>query len=436
MPGRLAVVGGGLAGTMAALEARRIGAEVTLVSNSPGRMAVSCGLIGLADPPRPKRPAFDSETLRDDLEALIRHNPLHPYAQFDDLPASLCEAVSRFLAEVSDLYPADFDRNAAAKFLPNELGSLTRARLAPESLASLAADDHVNKRIVLAGLSGCPRFRPVYLAGMIRQCAKRLGLDLRIEAVSLPFDREGRPFGHPAHLAKLLDDDERLKRLADGIKDALTDLGSNELWLPSVLGFRRHDRAALLSGLLGVAVGEVAAGSMAVFGLRLARLLNGRIEKAGITQRKGRVTGFRADGGRITALEIERKDGLKEELPAEAVVLASGRYFGGGILFQNRRIIEPIFKLPVFVKQRLTRDAFIGRLADPDFFAAQRFMQAGVRVDERGLALGENGEPAYENLFAAGQVLGGFDPATDGSAEGVDLVTGLRAGRFAAEAAS
>jgi glycerol-3-phosphate dehydrogenase subunit B len=61
---------------------------------------------------------------------------------------------------------------------------------------------------------------------------------------------------------------------------------------------------------------------------------------------------------------------------------------------------------------------------------------AGSRVNADLQPLAASGSPLFDNLYAAGHILAGFNPLTDGCAEGVALATAYRAIQLIAEETS
>src|SRR5690606_37959754 len=103
-------------------------------------------------------------------------------------------------------------------------------------------------------------------------------------------------------------------------------------------------------------------------------------------------------------------------LAERAVVLASGRYVGGGIERADR-CREQVFDLPVDLHAPGEATAFLHLRPQPAF-------AAGVRVDAALRPLDRDGRPRAANLFAAGSVIGGSDPAVDGTGAGLSWCTG------------
>lgn len=111
-------------------------------------------------------------------------------------------------------------------------------------------------------------------------------------------------------------------------------------------------------------------------------------------------------GGRVRELSVvfpgDRGGAI---LKAEVFVLASGRFFGGGLQSGFTRVEESILALPIYQQAEgariAERRAVVEGRADWD--------RLGVRVDSEYRPLAEDGKPAYQNLVACGSILGGVD---------------------------
>jgi glycerol-3-phosphate dehydrogenase subunit B len=99
-------------------------------------------------------------------------------------------------------------------------------------------------------------------------------------------------------------------------------------------------------------------------------------------------------------LDIGRSE-HEGSIKADAVLLATGRFLGGGLQSDHTTVTEPIFDLPVF--QPENRELWHGdRLFEPGGHAVN---QAGLETDTMMRPLDKSGQPAFENLFAAGIIL-------------------------------
>jgi glycerol-3-phosphate dehydrogenase subunit B len=109
-----------------------------------------------------------------------------------------------------------------------------------------------------------------------------------------------------------------------------------------------------------------------------------------------------------------------------ALVLATGGLVGAGIDSDREHVYEPVFDCPVASPD--DRDEW----SDQDAFGPHAFARFGVQIDEDARVIDPDGGALYENLTAAGGVIGGYDAAAEKSASGVSLATGYAAGRTAA----
>jgi glycerol-3-phosphate dehydrogenase subunit B len=178
---------------------------------------------------------------------------------------------------------------------------------------------------------------------------------------------------------------------------------------------------------LNARVFEIPMGPPSVPGRRLRSALYDGLAAAGVAIRPGtRVTGAESADGRITVLTAER-DGETVTVETEAVVLATGGLVGGGVEADRERVREPVFGC--HVPHPGDRYEWFDGAALGD----HPFARFGVETDGELRPLDARGEPEYENLRAAGSVLGGYDYAAEKSGSGVSLATGTVAGRLAAE---
>jgi glycerol-3-phosphate dehydrogenase subunit B len=182
---------------------------------------------------------------------------------------------------------------------------------------------------------------------------------------------------------------------------------------------------------------------VAVPGFRLARALDAACEAAGVRCHAGRASSVRVAGGRAAGVAFRRAgDDAEHPLGADAVILATGRFLAGGLEEGPRGVREPLLDLPLFDDRGDRVDGLCPRAAvRPRYLDAQPLFSAGVRVDARLRPLA-TAEPVpgrdgavLPGLFAAGDLLGGFDPSRQRTGLGVALVTGRRAAQQALLAA-
>jgi glycerol-3-phosphate dehydrogenase subunit B len=388
-----------MAGAAAALAARRAGASVLLVARGPGATALSSGAADIA--------AVEDFTVREAARALAAR-PGHPYASIDDLDAALADTV-QLLRTLG--YAASAERNL---WLLSPLGCPKPAALAQ---APIAAGD-------LRELPREARPAVVALAGAqaIEARLQAAGLQRLFErAFVLPVDFYLQSADALRTVPEMAQDiDARRDQLALALRKAAAKSGATHLFVPT-LGYKPAIPDA------GVPVFELLCAPPSVPGLRLQRALQQTLQAAGVEVRAG-IAERSAQGG------MQIVSGAQcEPIEAGAIVLATGRFIGGGIR-SDSRLRETVFDLPAFAGERRSLPA----LPTEELFALKARgrhagLGAGVRV---GPGLRVLDAPIDIPLFAAGAVIGGYDQSRDEGGIGAAALLGLTAGASAARAAA
>ena len=437
------VVGGGLAGTMAALSAAREGADVRLVSHKQSTLGQASGLVdGLGyllprstdddpetTPTAGRTGAFDRpdpELVVDPFEAVERLPAGHPYRLVG--ADALREGLALFDETVDGYRGGHTDRNA---LVPTFGGAVKPTARYPDSAAAgLASDDRL---MLVVGFRSLSEFDARMVAD-------------RLAAANVPFPVAGAKVEFPAafredakitRFAHALDRDEPVDgtparaALASAVGPHLDDVdgGAARVGFPAFLG--DDDAGAVradLAEFLGVDVFEIPMGPPSLPGLRLEDELYAALDEAGVRYETGVpvVGGETDDDGRIERLLVDRT-GTRVPYAAESVVLATGGLVGKGLDSDRDGVREPV--LGCHVPHPADRYEWYV----DDAFGDQPYARFGVRTDGRLRPLGPGGEVQYPNVHVAGATLSGADVAREKSASGVSLATGLVAGRNATE---
>jgi glycerol-3-phosphate dehydrogenase subunit B len=414
------VIGGGLAGYASALSAARAGADVRLVSYKQSSLQAASGLVDvLGYTPDGEGPLVD------------------PYAAIPDLPDEHpyrtvgVEGVREAMALFDDAVPGycggHTDRNA---LVPTHGGTVKpTARYPAAADAGLASDE---RDALIVGFGSMVDFDADHVAAHLESA----GVPFGVRGASIAFPGDLRADAKVTRFAKLLDTNAAVPvRGRDRpVREALaarvnTELdGEARVGFPAVLG--DDDAAGVRADLedrLGAEVFEVPMGPPSLPGLRLEDALFEAVDEAGASIETGNpVVGYEADDDRIDHVVLER-NGAKIPYSAEEYVLATGGLVGKGVESTRERVYEPIFDCHVAHSDD-RYDWF-----DADAFGDHPFARFGVTTDESLRVLGSDSDPQFDNLRAAGAVLGGYDFAAEKSGSGVSLATGHVAGRRAAE---
>jgi glycerol-3-phosphate dehydrogenase subunit B len=413
------VVGGGIAGSIAALAAAETGASVRLVTHKKSTLRHASGLIDvLGYTPDDDGPVVDPFAALDALP------DGHPYRIVGE--SAIRDGLALFDDVVGDEYLGDHtDANA---LVPTHGGAVKpTARYPRPTAAGVASDD---RDALLVGFTSMTDFE----ASLAADHVAAAGVPFDVRGVTVDFPRTFRADAKVTRFAKALDADEEVggrgtrEALAAAVEPHLD--GAERVGFPAFLGDDdRHEVRADLSAYLGAEVFEVPTGPPSLPGLRLEDLLFDALDAAGVGISAGNpAVGYEADGDRLTAVVVDRQ-GREVPYSADAVVLATGGLVGKGIDSSREGVREPLFDCHVpHPEDRY--DWFVD-----DAFGDHPFARFGVDPDERLRPLAADGTPEFENLFAAGGVVGGADVAAEKSASGVSLATGAVAGRQAGETA-
>jgi len=416
------VIGGGMAGAIAALSAQRAGARVLLVRRAYGATALSSGAVDVA--PDPTAPGGDLGAhlipIQHAAEELARVRPLHPYAVLRGSLGRLGEALGFAQLQLASVLSPMGERNL---LLPTPAGTAKPTALAQHSQvgADLAS---LPDRFAVIGFRLFPQFDARLVAAGLRQAMASLGRRPEPQVVAVDFWREVEDaLRSPYELAERLEQPGAVERLGQAIRAAVPE-GIETVLLPPILGRHGARLAERLSASCGLRCVETVATSPSVPGVRLQEALDQALAAGGITVLEGEVAPVAFAGG-----PFPLTDG--RSIPADAVVLATGKFIGGGIV-RERHFFEPVFGLPVFAGAKVLGEQFVGDLMGERVVSEHLAFRAGVRVDASLQPLGVDGKAVSPHLFAAGSVIAGYDPAVDKSGLGVAIFTGYLAGEAAA----
>jgi glycerol-3-phosphate dehydrogenase len=392
MPPRVLVVGAGLSGLMAGLAAQAQGAVVEVIGMGQGALTLHPGWIEVgdvdalaADEKHPYHHAHAS--LADGLALLAQHVPLHDAGGFGITGMGTKRTVA---------YGAGIH------------------------LAPIATD----AQVLVVGVEG---WRDFY-APLIADQLSADGTQARALQIKLPH-LGGNFDDWTMDYARYLDIAEGQSALITQVKPHIGD--ATVILFPAILGF---DRATpdKIAQALGRPVSEIPTLTPSVPGLRLYHALRKALIEGGARFTVGvQVKSLIVEDGRVVGALANTSADRPRTVRADAVVLATGGIYGGGLESDYQgKIVERVAGLPVSDVPPM--EAWF----DQPFTsgAPQAIHRAGVRADAQMRPLTEAGPPFALNLFACGRLLAGAAPVAEGCTEGVDIASGAAAGTCAVEA--
>ncbi|MEZ4271117.1 MAG: FAD-binding protein [Myxococcota bacterium] len=420
------VIGGGMAGSIAALEANRLGARVAVASRSFGATALSTGAIDIAYTPA-LSPAYQSpRTLAEHVMDIVAHRSAHPYAvlgverTFSGLRGGyerLQEACTSYGSAGAVTTIPELDMEDENQWLPSALGTLMPV--------ARAYGAHIGLNLWEGGDVGILQFR-----GDAHFDAQAVQRGITFDATSLglsspDFHRiEVTGAAHsPMAMARVFDDFATVDRLIESLTPQCS--GLRGLVVPPVFGLSRAETVLRrLGDALGMPVVEALSCIPSVPGVRLQRTLQTCLHAKAIDHLDEVIEPI-IEGSTVKRVRTKKHG----EVGAGAVILATGRFISGGIAW-HQQCREALFDFPVSTE--------VGVLEDDSPHATLRetpqeshpLMTAGLFVNKELQPVYE-GKLAYDNLYAAGMVIGGFASRYALCADGVAVSTGCLAARAA-----
>lgn len=416
------VIGGGLAGMAAALTAGQHGVRVRVISNKQSTLRSASGLIDvLGYLPDGTGPVSDPFTAIEQLPTG------HPYERVG--VTAVKEGLAVFDAAVGSYEGNHTPRNA---LLPTHGGTIKPTARYPTGMAAGVTSDR--RDMLLVGFAAITDFDAPIAAHHLADT----GVPFDVRGVTIEFPGELRDDAKITRYAHILDANKSLPEDTEhrAVRDALATAiephlqGEERVGVPAILG--ETNPGAVRSGLkeaLGVDVFEVPMGPPSLPGLRLEGELHTALDDAGVRRTTGNpVVAYDAADSWLRTIEVDRS-GQRIPYHAEQFILATGGLVGKGITSNREHVIEPVFDCHVPHPPN-RYDWF----SDPPF-GDHAFARFGVTVDRGLRPLTANGDPEFENLRAAGGVIGGADFAAEKSGSGISLATGYAAGHNAAKSA-
>jgi glycerol-3-phosphate dehydrogenase subunit B len=276
--------------------------------------------------------------------------------------------------------------------------------------------------LLLVGFQGWRDFHPELAAGNLRA----QGIAARSVYIELPDDHHTHWDHWPGDVARLFDHANVRAAVVRQLRPHLDGIAM--IGFPAVLGMDGHMTALDdLTAQLERPVFEIPTLPPSNPGVRLSNALRTWLLRHRARVQIGHpVVRALVEDGHCTGVEVGAL-GHTNAFRADVVILATGGLYNGGIQSdESGRLWEPIFDLPVSTPQGDGRSAWYhDRLLQHRGHPVHR--HAGLRVNPQMQPLGADDAPLLDNVYAVGHLLAGFNPLTDGCAEGIALATAYKA---------
>lgn len=412
------IIGGGLSGLTCGIALQERGKKCVIINNGQAAIDFSSGSMDLLGQLPSGRKIL---SLEQNYTALYQQLPQHPYCligkektfakaqQFEQLAASLnLDLVGSHLQNHLRITP---------------LGGLRSTWLSPNSVPTVQSNEPFSyQKIAILGIEGYHDFQPQLLADNLKQTPPFAHCELSTAYLHIPeLDQlrdNAREF-RSVNIAQLLEHKLAFADLVKEIQQA--SQGAEAIFLPACFGLDDQSFFNALKQAVGLAIFELPTLPPSLLGIRQHKQLRARFEQLGGLMLNGdKALKAKFDNGKVSHIYTQLHQ--QDPIVAEHFVLATGSYFSNGLVAEFEQIFEPIFHSDIIGCKTFDKTDRLSWTANR-FATPQPYQSAGVAINSH-CQVQKEGE-FVPNLYAIGNVLGGFNSLELGCGSGVAVVTAL-----------
>lgn len=418
----LLIIGAGISGMAAAARASAAGVKTVLAGNS-GALMLNSGLFDClgVSPGQPGKVLPHPVSGLADLAARL---PGHPYVKAgraaEKGSADLLELCRKRITAAFNFFH-DFLSDAGLAYhlsgaenlmVPTAMGNFKPSFMIPETMTKGTRLVREPAPLLLIDFRGLQGYSAKQAAGGLAQVLPHV----RTLRVEIPGIGKTVP---PQVLAGLMAEPRVREAL---IKQVMPFADRVEMaGMPAVCGI--HNSMEILGELetaTGLSWFEIPAMPPSIPGLRLKNACEGALEDVRFLSNV--IMCEPVFNGRRFVLR-GKMDSRDVTVDAGGVILATGRFFSGGLLAKRERIVEPVFFLDVLQPVNRTQWHEVEFLAR----SGHDINRAGIETDDRFRPLDARGRPVFRNLYAVGSILAHNEWTRLKSGAGVSLVSACAA---------
>ena len=428
------VIGSGVAGAVAAARALDLGLKVMVVSKSQGATAYSSGAVDLADEKISEVPSSFADPLQrgeswfKSAQRLMLTKIHHPYARMGQKVQDIFEEALALFLDLSKDISWSLREDQHNHVLTTQMGTLKRCAMVPRTMLCEVASFQKQDEVGVVGLDNFKSFDPGSVVRMLNWILK---LSPQSHVALNPFLVSPSAFGmrhwkSTFEAASDLDQGPNQDLFIQALKAALREAASRvqQLWFPPLLGISKTEKLIQkMEKALEVKCKEMLAMPHSVPGLRLAHALSDGLSRRGAVQIKGTLKSYEIEQRCLKNLTLMVEDKRTLTVHAKKVILATGRALGGGMLTESAPV-DSVFNLPLWTSRGPVGDRYPIDMTSESIEKEQEIFSMGLAYDDSLRPLDACGEVFATNLFAAGSILQGYDPAKEGTGMGVGILTG------------
>ena len=414
----VAIIGGGLAGLTCGIALQQRGKRCVIINNGQAAIDFASGSLDLLS----RMPDGSAvENINENLTALRTALPAHPYSL---LGAEKVIAKAQDFERLANALNLDLIGSSEKNhWRVTGLGSLRGAWLSPNSVPTVQGNETFpHKRIAVLGIEGYHDFQPQLLAANLVLNPQFAHCEVTSGFLNIPqldeLRQNAREF-RSVNIAQLLEHKLAFNDLVSEIIESTQ--GANAVLLPACFGLENQEFMNALRDATKLALFELPTLPPSLLGMRQRIQLRRKFESLGGLMINGdSALNAHFEGDRVHCIKTRLLE--DEEIIADNFVLAAGSFFSKGLVSEFNKIYEPVFESDIIgVEGFNDKNRFSWtnhRFANP-----QPYQSAGVAINEH-CQVQKCGQ-FLANLYATGNVIGGFNALELGCGSGVAVVTAL-----------
>ena len=414
----VAIIGSGLAGLTCGIALQQRGKRCVIINNGQAAIDFASGSLDLLS----RMPDGSAvENINENLTALRTALPAHPYSL---LGAEKVIAKAQDFERLANALNLDLIGSSEKNhWRVTGLGSLRGAWLSPNSVPTVQGNETFpHKRIAVLGIEGYHDFQPQLLAANLVLNPQFAHCEVTSGFLNIPqldeLRQNAREF-RSVNIAQLLEHKLAFNDLVSEIIESAQ--GANAVLLPACFGLENQEFMNALRDATKLALFELPTLPPSLLGMRQRIQLRRKFESLGGLMINGdSALNAHFEGDRVHCIKTRLLE--DEEIIADNFVLAAGSFFSKGLVSEFDKIYEPVFESDIIgVEGFNDKDRFSWtnhRFANP-----QPYQSAGVAINEH-CQVQKCGQ-FLANLYATGNVIGGFNALELGCGSGVAVVTAL-----------
>ena len=403
------IIGGGLSGLISGIYLSQRGQRCVIISSGQSALHFSSGsfdlLNNLPDGTSVQKPL-------DAISELVKQAPTHPYAKLGETKfKELAQQAEEFFKNAGISTQGDHEEN---HYRVTPMGTLKPTWLTLKNL--LISENEKCLPIQHPGIFNITGFLDFYTRFIADEFLK-MGAKCSIHSINFPALenlRKNPTEMRSVNIARVFDKQENIKELARILKAESGNCDS--IILPAITGLNREDVVDYLRKEINKPIYLLPTLPPSVPGIHTQQKLRSVFQQNGGVFMLGDNV-LRADikGNRISQIYSFNHGDIP--FVGQNFILATGSYFSQGLIASTEKIYEPIFDLDVTFAPNRTQ------WYNSDVFDTQPYQSFGIKTDSTFRCTREG--KLFENLYAAGAILEGFNPLKEGCGAGVSILSAM-----------